>query len=254
MKLTTESFDKDMLLLIGSINEILEYEKSMEVETTRINKQIKETITNISHDLRTPLTSTIGYIQLIKSGNIEEEKKQEYYRLIENRLKHLNYLIDKFFEYTRVIEGKDEINIREVNLCNVVSDIVVLYYDDFIEKNFEVNLNIPEKALFIETDTNILKRVIQNLIQNVLIHGKEKFELNINEQGNEIMFKNRTNDIQDIKVENLFERFYKVDTSRTKNSTGLGLAIVKELIKKINGKIEAYKDEEFLYIKINLNL
>jgi signal transduction histidine kinase len=250
IRLTTLTFDRDISNLILLINEVLDKEKQSFVENKRTNKVLKETITNVSHDLRTPLTSIIGYIQMIQSPKTSEDRKKEYYSIIENRLNYLSQLINSFFEYTQTVEGKDNITMAKVNICNLLRDILSLYYEDFIEKNFNVKISIPEQPIYFIGDSNILKRVIQNLIQNVLIHGIEEFQLVVDDENNSLIFKNKVENLQEIDVDRLFDRFYTGDISRNKKTTGLGLSIAKELIINSGGSIKAYKDDELLCISL----
>jgi signal transduction histidine kinase len=250
IRLTTLTFDRDISNLILSINEVLDKEKQSFVENKRTNKVLKETITNVSHDLRTPLTSIIGYIQMIQSPKTSEDRKKEYYSIIENRLNYLSQLINSFFEYTQAVEGKDNITVAKVNICNLLRDILSLYYEDFIEKSFNVKISIPEQPVYFIGDSNILKRVIQNLIQNVLTHGIEEFQLVVDGENNSLIFKNKVENLQEIDVDRLFDRFYTGDISRNKKTTGLGLSIAKELIINSGGSIKAYKDDELLCISL----
>ena len=101
MRATTETFDKDISELCNTINDILDKQKQVIISSDKSNREFRQAITNISHDLRTPLTSAIGYIQMIKSGNTPDDKKREYLDVIENRLKSLANLMNSLFEYTQ---------------------------------------------------------------------------------------------------------------------------------------------------------
>ncbi len=247
-KLITKTFDKDICNLVITINEFLEIQRETILNNEKASREFKQAITNISHDLRTPLTSTIGYIQLLKSQNLSDIKKEEYYFIIENKLKYLSNLMNNLFEYTQIIEGKNKIKMEKINICNVLRDIISLNYDSFVSKGFDVKINIPDKPIYYLCDLYSIKRVVQNLIQNVIIHGIEYFELNV--ENNSITFKNKVSDINSINVEKLFNRFYTANLSRNVKTTGLGLAISKELIINMNGKIKAFIQNDILCIYI----
>ncbi|MCL1794603.1 MAG: HAMP domain-containing histidine kinase, partial [Oscillospiraceae bacterium] len=210
------------------------------------NRKFRQAITNISHDLRTPLTSAIGYIQMIKSGNTPDDKKREYLDIIENRLKSLANLMNNLFEYTQIVEGKISQNIEKVNICNVLRDTISDYYGDFMSKNFTVETDIPDLPVYILYDTNYFRRAVQNLIQNVLAHGIEYFKLTVD--GKNIIFQNKVLNAGVIEADRLFERFYTADLSRNSNTTGLGLAIVKEIIQNMGGNVNASVENDMLSI------
>lgn len=247
-KLTTETFDKNICELCDSINDMLEKQKQSSIASETSNREFRQAITNISHDLRTPITSAIGYIQMMKTDKISQEKKIEYLNIIEYRLKSLSGLMNELFEYTQIVEGKTSNYIEKVNICNMLRDIISSFYDEFIEKKFTVEIKIPELPVYVFCDVDLFKRVIQNLIQNVLVHGNEHFELVVDSKNNTIIFKNKVSNIREIDVACLFHRFYTADMSRSGKTTGLGLAISKQLVENMSGNISANLEEDMLCI------
>jgi len=254
MRATTETFDKDISELCNSVNDILDKQKQIVIASEKSNREFRQAITNISHDLRTPLTSAIGYVQMLKSGNTTDVQKLEYLGIIETRLKSLSNLMNELFEYTQIIEGKITQNVEKINICNVLRDTISAYYNDFITKNFNVEINIPDAPVYVLCDANSLKRISQNLIQNVLVHGVEYFNMtvDIKNDGVCVIFKNKVLNISELDTDRLFDRFYTADLSRNGSSTGLGLAIAKELIFNIGGAINAYTENDILNICVIL--
>jgi len=250
MRATTETFDKNISELCNTVNDILDRQKKIIIASEKSNREFRQAITNISHDLRTPLTSAIGYIQMIKFGNTPDGKKREYFDIIEQRLKSLSNLMNELFEYTQIIEGKVSQNIEKINVCNVLRDIISDYYGDFMSKNFTVEFNIPDLPVYVLCDSNYIKRAVQNLIQNVLAHGIEYFKLTVD--GNNIIFQNKVSNAEAIKADKLFERFYTADLSRNSNTTGLGLAIVKEIVHNMGGDVNASVENDMLSIFISM--
>jgi len=248
MRATTETFDKNISELCNTINDILDKQTKIIMSSDKSNREFRQAITNISHDLRTPLTSAIGYIQIIKSGNTPDDKKREYFDIIEQRLKSLSNLMNELFEYTQIIEGKSAQNIEKVNVCNVLRDIISDYYGDFMDNNFTVEVNIPDVPVYVLCDAGSLRRVIQNLVQNVLSHGTEHFKLTVD--GKNIIFQNKVSNAGAIEADRLFERFYTADLSRNSNTTGLGLAIVKEIVQNMGGEVNACVENDMLSIFI----
>lgn len=251
-KLTTDTFNKSISKLICEINEVLEKERQIEVQSNRMNKKMKQIITNISHDLRTPLTSAIGYIQLIKDDKVPDEKKEEYVNIVETRLKVLSKLLEDFFDFTKIIENKIEMHNEKINISNLLNETLLIYYEEFINKNITPQINIVPN-IYIYSDINGLKRIFQNIIQNALVHGKESLEISLEQKDKtEISFKNKIDNKVNIETEKLFERFYTADLSRTNKNTGLGLAIVKEIVNQMNGKVTAKIEDNYLNIMIIL--
>jgi signal transduction histidine kinase len=248
MRATTETFDKDISGLCVTINDILEKQKKVMAASVKDNREFRQAVTNISHDLRTPLTSAIGYIQMIKSEKTPDEKKFEYFDVIEQRLKSLSNLMNGLFEYTQIVEGKVTQNIEKINICNVLRDISSDYYGDFIGKNFTVEIDIPDSPVYILCDAGSFKRMAHNLVLNVITHGAGYFRLSVD--NNSIIFQNKVSNPAEIEPERLFERFYTADLSRSGNATGLGLAIVKEIARSIGGEVSASLENDMLTIYV----
>ena len=251
-KLTTRTFDKNVCELCNNINAILDDHRKIIASSEKSNREFRQAITNISHDLRTPLTSAIGYIQMISSDSTPDDKKREYLDIIEQRLKSLSKLMNDLFEYTQIAEGKINQNIANINICNILRDIISEYYGDFTDKNFTVHIDMPDSPVYVLCDAGLLKRAAQNLIQNVLAHGVEYFRLSVD--GGSVIFQNKVSDPAAIEADRLFERFYTADLSRNNNTTGLGLAIVKEIVQRMGGGVSAYVENDMLNICVIFSL
>lgn len=251
-QLTTTTFYKDICNLSISMNEILEKQKQISITSENSNREFRQAITNISHDIRTPLTSAKGYIQMILSNKTDENKKVEYLHIVESRLNALSKLMNDLLEYSMLIEGKVAMNFEKINVNNALRDIISYFYDSFIEKDFEVNLNIPDTVLYFMGDTTSFERILMNTIQNSLHHGTGVFGVSLDQEEKTILFRNKIANIREVEVDQLLNRFYTADKFRKDKSTGLGLAIVKELITNMGGSIDVYIVEDFLVIKIGL--
>lgn len=253
IRLTTSTFDKSISGLICEMNEILDQQKGIRMDCERVNREFREGITNISHDLRTPLTSASGYIELIKSGNISEEKRLEYLEIAHGRLISLSHLMSQLFDYTQIIEKKFQLELESVDICELIREELVSCYDALIQGNFEVVANIPNEAILLITDRTHFQRVIQNLIGNVVKHGVDSFVVKISSNG-VMTFTNKVADVEMLEVERLFERFYTSDSSRNSQKTGLGLAITKAVVERMNGRIHAWLEGDMLSVEIDMNL
>lgn len=235
--------------LISEINAMIRKVKSQSTYFEGKNRQLKKMMTNISHDLRTPLTSAFGYVDILLSK--EEINKKELY-IIEERLKRLEKLIDSFFLFSKFILQDKEIVKEEVNLLAVIEESIANYYDDYTKEGRKIILENSILKFRIESNKEMLIRVFDNLINNAFKHSKgdllikveniDKFRV---EFINELLY-------PDLDVEHIFDEFYTVDIARTKGNTGLGLAITKEFINSLGGFIYAKKDKGKLIIVIEL--
>jgi signal transduction histidine kinase len=248
-KITSGTLNKNIKNLMNEINNVLEEERQIQIKSNNINNELKQVITNISHDLKTPLTSAMGYIQLINESDVPNDKKEEYLKIIETRLRVLSKLLEDFFDFTKIMEHNVETNIEKINLSNLLNESIASYYEDFQNKNIVPSINIVPN-IFVHSDEKILRRIFQNIIQNVLTHGKDSIEISLNKADRiEIIFKNKF-DNENIEQDKLFSRFYTSDISRTNKNTGLGLAIVKELSEEININVDANIEKNYLSIVI----
>ncbi len=252
-RVTTQTFDADISRLAMRINTILEAQNQAELAGEKIDRELRQAITNVSHDLKTPLTSATGYLQMIASDKISPDKKVEYLRIVEQRLDTLSDLLDDLFEFSKIAEGKVDIDLARVNAANLLRDVLSLYYEDFSRKNITPQASLPNEPVYVLADANLLKRVIQNLVQNALVHGTEYFSVGVEPDGR-LIFKNSVANPEQIDAGRLFERFYTGDISRSSKTTGLGLAICKELVERQNGKIEACVEANMLIIIVRMSI
>ncbi len=235
--------------LIIQINILLKEIHTISAEYSRKQHSLEQMITNISHDLRTPLTSAMGYIDIIQHSEITEEEKKRELEIIEKRLIRLEELINSFFELSQIISSGKEPEKYELNLVSVLEEAIIHYYDDYTNLNRKIILNCSQHKLIIYSNYNMLMRIFDNLIGNALKHGKSNLKIKIStDEKIRIEFENKV-ECTDIDVSRIFEEFYTVDTSRTKGSTGLGLAIAKQFTEMLGGKIKAnISDDSFILI------
>jgi signal transduction histidine kinase len=240
--LTTDTADKDIAMLTIKINAMLESNRRGLREKDRAEAALKRAITNISHDLRTPLTSALGYLQMMESDG--------YIPVIRERLESLSVLMNSLFEFANVIEGNTVLNIQKVNISSSLRDALSDAYAELEAAAFTVDVDIPDEPVFCLCDKDALRRVLQNLLKNVCVHGRETLRVRLTDDAIEIA--NKADDIDILDTERIFDRFYTADASRTSQNTGLGLAIAKELITRMNGRIVANINERYLCVRVSL--
>ena len=247
----TEFTSKEIHDLVECINTHLTEIKSKESKLERKNANFVKMIRNISHDLRTPLTSSLGYVSLMLESDITEQEKIKNLKIVEERLKRLSELIDSFFEFSKILSNNQIIELDEINLVAVVEKAISNHYEDFSKDNRMIDFKTNKRKIKIKSNEVMLIRVFDNLIRNAYKHSNGNLDIEINQNNNKVKI-NFINDLlyNDLDVDRIFDEFYTVDISRTKGNTGLGLAIAKEFVEQLKGKIKADKKNNKLIITI----
>lgn len=238
---------------INQVNMMLKDMNDIKTAYNKKNHTLEQMITNISHDLRTPLTSAMGYINLIQHSELSEEEKSRELAIIEKRLTRLEELINSFFEMSRIVSNGKEPEKTNINIISILEESIVHYYDDFSDKDRQIIFKCNYRRLMIYSNQNMLLRIFDNLIGNALKHGVGDLNINL-EKNNEIKltFQNKLLS-PDVDIEHIFDEFYTTDISRTKGNTGLGLAIAKQFTEMLGGKIEASLCSNCFYIYLTLH-
>ena len=236
--LNIELYNKTITNLSKNINRCLKLEEKRRLESINDQKQFKELISNISHDLRTPLTSIKGYQQLLEKTPLDKHQVQ-LLKTAQKSTDELGLLIENFFEYSYLVTAKTEPNLEKININNLIVECVLSYIAIFEEKNLNVNIK-ETPPVFVLGDKNMLIRIIENLLNNCAKHSLGDIDIKIEFlQNAKITFTNPINQDTNINVDKLFHRFYTSDSTRNK-STGLGLSIVEFLVKQMDGNVGAY--------------
>lgn len=232
--------------LINEINALLREMQHSRIYYQQKNHALEQMMTNISHDLRTPLTSAMGYIRLIRSSGLTEDEKNRELAIVEKRLIRLEELINSFFEFSRIISNGKAPDKTDVNIVAALEESIAHYYDDYSARDREIIFNCSQHKLMISSNKNMLLRIFDNLISNALKHGSDSLTVSVCAAKElQIKFENRLYG-SDIDIERIFDEFYTTDISRTKGNTGLGLAIVKQFTEMLGGTVSArYADNLF---------
>ena len=248
----TKFVDKDIENLVASINLIFDSRQKIVAEKNKNEEKIREGISNMSHDLRTPLTSIMGYLQMIKSEKSSEADKKEYMDIVEKRTKSLQQLISSFYDLSRMEGNEYNFNYKKVNLSSILCENIAVFYNDFRNNNIEPIIEIDENIKDIISDDGAINRIFSNLITNMIKHGESFVKITLKQENDMIIteFTNKATGLTAENVDKLFDRFYTVDNSRSDRNTGLGLYITKILVEKLGYNIIAQLDNEILKIKI----
>ena len=231
--------------LCSSINNMsLELREKIDNEK-KIEQNKNELITNVSHDLKTPLTSIIGYVDLLKQNGFEDKEKfVEYISIIDERSKSLNTLINELFEYTKLNSHDIKLNYNTVEIGSLVEQLSGEYSLIFKKEGLELISEIPEEDIFVDIDIQMIVRALENLLINAKKYSVRNSQVLVKllQESNDIVIsvENKVENISQDDLDNLFERFYKVDKARkTGDSTGLGLSIVKRVVELHKGLVKA---------------
>jgi len=242
------SNDKDMRELADSINRQLVILRREHLRYTRGDTELKTAVTNISHDLRTPLTAICGYLDLMKTEE-KSEKLASYLDIIENRADAMKQLTEELFKYS-VVMSENSTDTREVVIVNsVLEDSIMGYYAALCEKGIEPTVRITEKKIVREISRADLSRVFSNLMGNALKYSDGDLNITLDDDG-VITFSNKSTALDGVDVGRLFDRFFTVEAAR--NSAGLGLSIARSLVLRMNGSISAEYSDGVLSIQMCL--
>lgn len=248
----TKSVDRDLEALVEEINLIFDSKQKVVAEKNKTEEELRASIANMSHDLRTPLTSIMGYLQMIRVDNISDNDKNEYMDIIEKRTKSLQQLISSFYDLSRIEGNEYNFDYKKINLSNILCENIALFYNDFINNNIEPIIEIDENIKEIISDESAISRIFSNLIGNMIKHGENFVKIGLNQKDDVIIteFINKATDLTQENVDKLFERFYTVDKSRSDRNTGLGLYITKVLVEKLGYNINANLRDNNLIVSI----
>ncbi len=227
--------------LLEQVNRLLELRRQDQSVWREREQSLRRQIANVSHDLRTPLTSILGYLQLLEDENLGEEERREYLAVVESRAKALQSLITGFYDLSRLEGGEFPLNREPVNLYASLSGLLAAFYGDFTEKGFDMTVELEEHLPPVLADSGGVLRVFTNLIRNALDHGRGKMTVKLYRDGDEVvsLFANDTDELTEEDLPHIFDRFFTSDKMRTGRNTGLGLAIVKALAEQMGCRVEA---------------
>lgn len=245
--ISISSRDKNIRNLAASINGQLKVLRKLQLKYQNGDEELKAAVTNISHDLRTPLTAICGYMDLLEKEE-KSENVSRYLSLIENRIDAMKQLTEEMFRYS-VILSTEDMELEMVHINAVLEESIAGFYGALKERGIEPSINITEQRIERCGNKAALSRVFSNILNNALKYSDGDLEISLQDDGT-ILFSNTATALNEVHVGKLFDRFYTVENAR--NSNGLGLSIAKTLIEQMNGEIEAKYVGERLVIALFL--
>jgi signal transduction histidine kinase len=256
-----QPLDKDRLspAFTGFANNIerlqigIKYAVSEAIKGERLKTEL---ITNVSHDLKTPLTSIINYIDLLKKENLENETVNEYIGVLEEKSGRLKKLIEDLIEASKAASGDMRVNMEDVDLCSLVGQAVAEYNEKVLDAGLDVRVKHCEQPAVVKGDGTLVWRIMDNLLSNIVKYSQRNSRVYIDIEQTQtdgvITIKNISEMPLDISVDQLLERFVRGDSSRSTEGSGLGLSIAKSLSEIQGGKLELSIDGDLFKVIVSL--
>ncbi|MEC3658612.1 sensor histidine kinase [Bacillus velezensis] len=243
-RLLLNTEDKYIKSLLIQINRLLDHNQKIKGNYNSIELSMRKMLSNISHDLKTPLTVILGYIEIINNDkSLTSEKVMSLLKTVNLKTVEVLALINRFFELVKLESGDKKLNSSRIDICEVSRKIILDYYEILISKEFEVVIDIPDDSVFVSGDEDAIERVLNNLITNAIQYGSDgkmvglKIRITDNDVFVEISDKGKG--INEMHKDRVFERMYTLEDSRNTNyqGSGLGLTITKRLVEQMEGSI-----------------
>ena len=237
--------------LTDCLNGFLQDQRLKRQEWVQKEERIVQTYTNLSHDIRTPLTSLDGYFQLLNEAEDVAERRR-YLQIIEERIHALRDMLEELFMYTKLESRAYEVSLTKCDFGALVKEALFSYYDEWQKQHIEPKLQLEEGALWILGNDQAMRRVLQNVIKNAWEHGGKQVQVRLWTEETRVclLVQNEVLHPEYVDVRRIFERFYKADIARSKMSSGLGMAIARQLVEQMHGSITADLEGNLFSIRL----
>ena len=234
--------------LLEAVNDLLELRQQEGADYRRKEQDLRRQIADVSHDLRTPLTSILGYLQLLEDDSLPPDRRREYLEVIRGRAATLQTLITSFYDLSRIEGGQWKLEREQEDLARELGDQLAMAYEQLEGQGIRVEVSIPEGLPPVWGDRKAVVRVLSNLLTNAYKHGSDHLAIRAWQEEGAVVtaFSNAARDMTGEDAYHVFDRFYTADRTRSGQNTGLGMAIVKALVEQMGHRVEAsLKDGEF---------
>jgi len=243
-KLLVVTDDKELQKLLVAINHLLDAKQKTNADHAKVEISMRKMLSNISHDLKTPLTVILGYTEMLNADKtISKEERQVLLEKVHLKTLEVMELIHKFFDLAKLESGDKAVEMTKVNMNEVCREKILTFYDLVTTKGFEVHIDIPEKNVYALGNTEVLGRVLNNLISNAIAYGYDGKTLGITLRDDDrcvyVDVWDRGKGIDESHIDKVFERMYTLEDSRNRlyQGSGLGLTITKRLVEALGGEI-----------------
>lgn len=236
--------DAAMRALAADMDRQLKLLRQEHIRYMQGDAELKAAVTNISHDLRTPLTAICGYMELLSEEQMSETAR-EYLAIIENRIFAMKELTEELFRYSVLLSADSGMEREKLSLNAALEECVAAYYGAFMAAGIEPRITLPEEPVIRMLNSQAVSRILSNIMSNALKYSDGDFSVTLQEDGT-VDFRNRAKGLDVVQVGHLFDRFYTVNSGQ--NATGIGLSIARTLTEALGGQIGAAYEEKMLHI------
>ncbi|WP_042470533.1 sensor histidine kinase [Bacillus ndiopicus] len=243
-KLLVVTDNKELQSLLIAINDLLSYNQQIIGKHTRMEHSMRRMLSNISHDLKTPLTVVVGYLEILNvDEELDEQDRKYLLTKVHSKMLEVLEMMQEFFDLAKLESGDKELPITRININETCRSVILSFYEILTMKGIEVSINIPEAPIYASGNTEALNRILNNLISNAISYGADGNIIGINVRADEqnvyVEVWDRGKGIDELHIDCVFERMYTLDDSRNKNyqGSGLGLTITKRLVERLGGEI-----------------
>lgn len=245
--------DKELERLAGLFNQYNDKQRQIVAGAMRDEDYLKDSVANISHDLRTPLTVILGHLQILSKEELTPSQKERL-DIINGKALRMKELVDTFYEYSLVTTSNEELKIEKLNFLNMLIDLISDCAPLMDKKGITPNIDLPEHSVYINSDRNAVDRILQNLISNAVRYSTGNIDISLKQVSKTITLTvaNPIPEDSELNPNRMFDRFYTGDSSRSNGGTGLGLAVVKELTERLQGSVRAERAGNNLTISLTL--
>lgn len=256
--LMTVDFTPEFKNIVKYINDISNGFENAKQEGIKSERMKTELITNVSHDIKTPLTSIINYVDLLKKEEIENPKAQEYIEILDGKSQRLKKLTEDLVEASKASSGAVKLNIEKINIVELIKQTTGEFEDRFKDKKLEIISTMPKEDIYINADSRYMYRIIENLFSNISKYALNASRVYIDVKNDglnvKISIKNISKEKLNISAEELIQRFVRGDKSRTTEGSGLGLSISQSLTELQNGVFTLKVDGDLFKVELEFNI
>ena len=257
--INVDFIDKDLQNMIMEVNCLYENIMKIKAEGKENEEKIRESISMISHDMRTPLTSIIGYLQVAERSDDKTDINSNI-DIALDRAKYLNKLVNDFFELSLIESGQVSVDLERVNLCEVICEEILAESPEIDRRGIEPTFEQAEQNIYVSADKKKLVRIVQNLISNAVKYSDKRLEFKIetgssasgSRDAGSVEMRIITDSGTKIDTDRIFDRFVKGDSARASGGAGLGLYICRNFARMMGGDISAEQDDENFIIRLEL--
>jgi len=243
-KLLVVTGDKELQKLLVAINHLLVAKQTTNADQAKVEISMRKMLSNISHDLKTPLTVVLGYVEMLHTDpTMNEDERQILLEKVHIKTIEVMELIQKFFDLSKLESGDKEIELTRVNMNEVCQENILSFYDLLMAKGFTVEIDIPDEQLYAHGNKDVLSRILNNLISNAITYGDDgkTLGMTLRSDGKAVYIDiwDKGKGISESHIDKVFERMYTLEDSRNRlyQGSGLGLTITKRLVEALGGEI-----------------